>query len=43
MMVVILDFDLVSVGCGVPTADDVTRNQPEDEVIEILLNTTLTP
>lgn len=40
-MVIILDFDLVSVGCGVPSADDVTRNQPE--VIEILLNTTLTP
>ena len=43
MMVILFHFDLVSVGRGVPSADDVTRNQTEDEVIEILLNTTLTP
>lgn len=42
MMVITLDFNLVSVGYGVPKADDVIRNQTEDEVTEILLNTTLT-
>lgn len=41
-MVIILDFDLVSVGYRVPKANDVTRNQTEDGVTEIPLNTNLT-
>lgn len=42
MMVITIDFDLVSVGYGIPKADDVTRNQTEDKVIEIPLNAALT-